>query len=303
MEYGDRVRDVFEGLAPETSAPGFCPRGYLRLALAGKILPSESITRGLREAALDAVHRWKDVADWAKALVFSDNWEVVREALLDLSEHRDIINDVLPCLAYTHHRGPPHLLSDLAERDPIVLQREWWGKAMAARKERDAAEIMMKLLEDETKCAALSSQGSSDPSAKAKGLPDNPFAKGLAERAKADPTIRKRLVALSKASPGPALRVMLTAITGHLCQDAEDDDLLRSMIEHQYDNSMLPIIMRRAQNCAQNVRAELLHLVHRNIRHADDVLSYIDKLHDDFGFPADELRHPDLGSGMSWPRV
>lgn len=70
-----------------------------------------------------------------------------------------------------------------------------------------------------------------------------------------------------------------------------------------FPSSMLEIVEKRVCRPAQLLRKTLLHWAYGSLRHAAPILARIDRLRDRSGLPLDELRHPELASELSWPRL
>jgi len=285
------------------------------LVLSGEIIDVELIKQGIADV-IEAAQKqaWilterHELRDWLRLLPFTsqphDAFAIVR-ALPEQYRTSDALEDMLAAFGLAPGDGAENVLFQFAEADPRLYAHGVWRDAVIRRGTLSAATRFVDLAAQ----SIFNGKGGRDQwhmSTRLAGL--------IGEHA----DLRAHVYDLLKNGPtSTGLALLAQAVA----ENPDADGLLllvRSEIEHKRAfaswHTIQSVVTKRvptenwkgAYNVlavpAAELRRKLLAMTTDGspTDAAARCLNIIDKIRDDYGTPASELRHPDLASGKAWP--
>lgn len=317
LSFGDRYTDILDGLRLTAGNGYSTPYGYTRLILAGERPPVEPIIAGYDAVLATPDHEQKtwQAHEWLKVMAFSDHpSEAFNRIQADRQDYR--LSRILDFLAHVPGPEATHFLINLAITTPSIAGNDAWQHAMGGRRGEDVGLAMLGALSNPDMCSRI------EPRAI-----HNPYINAIAVHALAHSSVRALLLTQLKTPPSSHARPRLAAIVESICEQAKDDGVLLAALDLLPDQRgratwgalekaieyrsvwREPIgenSYRLVPSAAPELRARLLDMVHNDAARAQCAtyfLTRIDKWRDEYGTPNDEPRHPNLDSGLTWPRV
>jgi hypothetical protein len=285
------------------------------LVLSGELIDVELIKQGIAEVFEVAQKQpWilteqHELRDWLRLLPFSDRptdaFDIVR-ALPEQHRTPDALEKMLDALGHAPSDDAESVLFRFAEADPRFYASHTWRDAVTRRGTLPA----MMCFVDLTAQGVFYGKGGAD---------QWHISSLLAALIEEHPELRSHVYDLLRNGPtSPGLALLAKAVAEK--PDA-DDLLLLIQIEIEYKlafvswRTIKSVVTQHvpAENWegAYNVVAVPAVELRRKLLamtvdggptdSAARYLNMIDEIRDEYGIPETELRHPDLGSGKSWP--
>lgn len=307
-----RWRDLLRSII--VSAPRRQRAGLLHgAALSGEVLDVRLVVEGIDETLQDAVKEpWilsqtdaYELRAWLRLLPFCSSAEPGLRAIAALPRHLlspRAVDEVIQTCGVAKGTVAEDLLFGLAENDPRLFDDHTWTSAVAKLQSLSAAHRLVEVI----RSGQLSS---------AKGRRYN--AQLIAGMMLAFPEVRERVyralrentqgsmvlahaVAEEPDAEGLLLLVQVEEITGKkLANLRVVERTVTSQVRSEAWSNAYDVIPRDSGD----LRKRLLAMVASVSEPAAHCLTAIDIARDSYGAPSAEPRHPDLASGLTWPRV
>lgn len=321
MNYGDQAETILDTLSIGGASQAKYA-GLLRLVLAGEQVPGSLVVTAFdevyekwRERPWAPNDDWYQVEEWMELLVLSDTPDIARERIQTFPtefQRTSRLRRTLTVLGQSPDPGAVETLRALAAGNPEFYGDFYWVRAVTEQGTEEAAELFLEVLWDPSKCG---DQGDY--------VVQINFAGAIAQMMERYPFVRARVFdSLSSEHPDPVRHAL-----AHVVQYVDDDEVLLEALNLMSDNSSTPVprplseaIEHRVEQrkpirgfasartivpaAATTIRRRLFEMIHNDPKRqgtAKRVLNFIDRLRDEFGWPEDEPRHPDIASGLPWP--
>jgi hypothetical protein len=290
------------------------------LVQAGEIISSDTVLNGIKDLLEEAkTQSWlldenHGILDgWLQLLPFSDRPASTPDALRLLDQNRRTpwrLRGLLSALGYAPSSEADRVLDQLCRNDPRFLEEHDWLFALEKRGTASAARVLLELITDAVFTAAA-------------GKVDGwTLSRKLAPAMQAHADLRAEVYdRLQRLPPGPSKAVL----EGAIAEAADEDAVLLLVRDHAVHGRPFNGVLSSAigqvavgnrlsdeghttyvvSNPLPTLRKKLFALTEQDTAEAKlaaACLAAIDELRDDYG-PADEPRHPDVGSGRPWPPV
>lgn len=314
IPYGDKT-ELVETLVnlplPVASKRGLCTA----LVLAGEKISSDLILEGIRDFFNSATeHPWMlnerkwEIYEWLALLPFSDRPSATLDALdiipVELKKPWEM-RKLLSALEYAPDSAAGNILSEMARRDPDFLKEYRWQRAMLSR----GTDSCLRALEL-----------SCDAEDQVRGA----IAYQLAELAGKNPDIRTELMRRYEDESymschsvieeilvkNPDTQVVLAMVRSYTLRKKNFDGLLGKAISgvalKQHKVSHSRSVFKIHSSSVPDLRRQLFGILGGDIEQAglaNECLSTIDRLRDEYGAANSEPRHPDIESGRPWPLI
>ena len=285
------------------------------LVLSGELIDVELIKQGISEVFEAAQKQpWilterHELRDWLRLLPFSDRptdaLDIVR-ALPEQHRTPDVLEKMLDALGHAPGDDAESVLFRLAEADPRLYASHAWRDAVTRRGTLSAMTYFVN----------LAAQGVFNGKS---GADQWRISSLLAALIGEHPELRSHVYDLLRNGPtSPMLALLAKAVA-----ENPDADGLLLLIQIEIEHKCAFLSWRTIESVVtQHVPAENLEGAHNVVAvpavelrrkllamttdggpadSAARCLNTIDEIRDDYGAPETELRHPDLGSGKSWP--
>jgi hypothetical protein len=322
LPHGSKRREIDQLLAlPQRYAAKL---GLLTAAaLAGEILPADTLLAGVRELLQTAeTERWRldanhgELNGWLVLFAFADRPIAVLEAL-DLlpAHHRDPWNlcEMLRVFAQSpDSAGALEAIEELARCDPRITRQYDWCNAIVTLGTESAASALLRFLID------------GDLQSSADGVNAWRVIRQLAQLGRTFPTFRESMLqhynrmsaghakvilegALAElADPEIILCMIQSYASDHRPMDGRLYNAVRDLavgrrpaedLPGAYETFGVPLIRLRQR------LFELMQGTDARSALAEQSLVAIEEIRDEAGRPDDEPRHPDIESDLPWPRL
>lgn len=292
------------------------------LVLAGETIPSAVVLQGIDELLEEAATKpwmlteqdgWRLKA-WLKLLPFTGMSGSILDVLDRLEDHQLEpwnLRELLSALNYAPSVEAEKVLNELVKKDGRFLSDYAWLAAMTKHNTLAAARILLELIFDASFVGTGRSLGIRDFGIRIAAFMNSheQFRHEVYERypiAAESPTksILEYAIAESPDTDGILLLVRIGAAHDKRFRDTPLYTALRHVLIGQ-----TPIESSGMQQLhslpAPELRKGLFDMVvNGNVaecRLANESLTVIDEIRDDYGWVASEVRHPDIKSGKPWP--
>lgn len=286
-------------------------RLFLNLILSGAEVDTQYIANGIADT-FEAAKKdtWiltqgdgYELREWLQLLPYTNNPEQILEIVRNLpTDQRNpkILESIVRGLDETPSKNAEEVLFKLAEEDPRFYENHTW---------RDTA-LKLGTLSSALRIIDLTASGVLDSTR----LDSWHWSRQLAALIAEFPEVRKYVYSLLAKQPiSKSTGILLRAVS-----EAPDVEglLLLVSIESKYRMSVLNrhtiqiavtenIPIEGWKNAYNIVPIAVPELRQKLLAMGTDVaircLNTIDRIRDEYGMPLSESRHPDLGSGKSWP--
>ena len=319
LPHGDKREDIDRLLGLPQSA-AFKQRLATTIVLAGKSVPASFLMTGVRELMeIAKTEAWRladnrgELMGWIELFPFSDDLAATMEAIALLPEHHREPWQLRRLLEAIPH-APASAALDLLERlavwsPPIMDLYEWLNALLKLRTEASAMVLLAHIGAGRLNKTAT-----------------NEFrtAEVLASLATTYPAVRGELLQRCRSMPPGAPKSLIERAVAELGTDEALMVLLETFAaEGRRDNGLLANVVRKLAigqrpadgwaGAYEEFRVPLTDLRKRlfgmvitgDVRAAlaEYCLNEIEEHRDHLGRINDEPRHPDLSSGLSWPRA
>jgi hypothetical protein len=288
------------------------------LAIRGEVIAADRALGGIRDLLQDAkTQSWllgqdrSEPEEWLVLLALSDRPLATLEGLDLLPAQRQTpwaLQRLLSTLGYAPSDDAETVLRQLADRDPRFRDTFEWSAAFEKRESLSAARTLLDLITGDSLGARRTLTG----------------ARHFAAQLDAHPEFRAELYARYRAMRPGQGKSLIEHIIVQACDAAGLfvllDDFAAS--SRSFDGSLREAIRNIATRHEPSadwpgtheivtvplarLRKELFALTGLDDPRAAlaaDCLTAIDELHDEYGSPEGDLRHPDIESGRPWPLI
>lgn len=290
-------------------------------AVVGEILPADMLLAGFHELfELAKKDTWRlggqqcEAMWWIELFPFSDRPSAVLEILDMLPQdyrHPHDFHRLLTALGHSPHEEALQVLTALAERMPEMLQKYEWLEAMMRLETEESARTMLDLICEGKITGERGGLGILWlPEQLANLIEKFPFLSSeIFQRYEklVDGTPKTILEgALIKVADGPTVLALIRSLAagkqpynGRLMEAIEKLGIGQRPVfdwPGAFERFSVPLV---------GFRKELFAMVQEGGMAADLAEAYlneIDKLRDEYGRISDEPRHPDITSGLTWPK-
>lgn len=268
------------------------------------------------------VHRkygqeWHTLTDWLKVMMFSDHpgeaFSRIRQLVTE-NHHLWELAGVISTLGHAPDKGATQLLLDIALAHPNLVQNPSWAIALSSRADDTSAKIRFGILSNGVLCESLQSYTF-----------NNPLLRKIAGDILDDAHVRGLYLALLAFPPSESSCTILAAMAEYISEQSRDDELLiaaLNLLPAQWGTPIWASLSKAVEyrvigrehaggnvfnlvpSAAPQLRAALLRMAYTDAMRADcarTLLLKIDDWRDEYGWPVDEPRHPDVRSGLDWP--
>jgi hypothetical protein len=291
-------------------------------AMAGEVLRSDVLVAGFDEL-LEASKKesWRldenrgELMNWIELFAFSDHPQAVLGLLDRLPEqyrYVDSLDRLLSALAKSPHENALEVLQALARRDPRLLARHEWARAVIKVSTEKSGQTLLKLVCE----GELGNAG---------GVDSFYLSRQLAHLGEEFPALKEEMLqSYQRLNSGPPKSILESALI-----EFANPAIIRALVqgyaaEHRPYDGGLAHALRNAALGRRSVEGwtanayEVFSVSLADLRRelfgvalakdaqsllAEACLVEIEELRDEHGRVDDEPRHPDISSGQPWPII
>lgn len=292
------------------------------LVLAGETIPGGVVLQGIDELLEEAATKpwmlteqngWRLKA-WLKLLPFTEMPGSVLGVLERLENHYLQpwnLRELLSALGHAPSIEAEEVLNELAKKDGRFLSEYDWLAALAKRNTLTAARILLELICDASFVGTSGNRGIRDYGIRIAAfmnsyeqlrhevydrysrVAESP-AKSILEYGIAESADTDGVLLLVRVGAAQDKRVGDTPLYTALRHVLIGQTPIESSGMHQLHSLPVPELRKGLFDMVVNGSAPECRL-------ANESLTIIDEIHDDYGWVASEVRHPDIKSGKPWP--